>query len=73
MELFSRRRQGLPFCERQNKVLYGFGIGGSLLAGLHFSLSSLLSTVGLGFSLMGFMSAEDFLFHSMYSDLGFFL
>ena len=56
-------------CERHNEVLYGFGIGGSLLAGLEVSLSFLLFTVGLVFLLMGCMSAEDF--GSLYSGLGF--
>ena len=52
-------------------VPYGFGIGGSLLAGLDVSLFSLLFTVGLGFLLMGCTSAE--IFGSFYSGLGFFL
>ena len=60
-----------PICERQNKVLYGFGIGGSLLAGLDVSLLSPLFTVGLGFLLMGCTSAE--VFGSLYSGLGFLL
>ena len=51
-----------PICERQNEVLYGFGISGSLLAGLDVSLSCLLFTVGLGFLLMGCTSAEGFWF-----------
>ena len=38
-------------CERLNEILYGFGIGGSLLAGLDVSLFSLLFTIGLGFYL----------------------
>ena len=58
-----------PICEGQNEVLYGFGIGGSLLAGLEVSLSSLLFTVGLRFLLMGCMSAE--VFGSLYSGSGF--
>ena len=49
-----------PICERQIEVPYGFGIGGSLLAGLEVSLSSLLFTVGLVFLLMGSTSAEVF-------------
>ena len=60
-----------PICERQNEVLYGFGIGGSLLAGLEVSLSSLLFTVGLVFLLMGCTSME--VFGSLYSGLGFLL
>ena len=51
-----------PICERQNEVLYGFGIGGFLLAGLDVSLFSLLFTVGSGFLLMGCMSVEVFWF-----------
>ena len=47
-----------PICERQNEVLYGFGLGGSLLAGLDVSLFTLLFTFGLGFLLMGCTSAE---------------
>ena len=47
-----------PICQRQNVVHPGFGIGGYLLAELDVSLFSLLLTVGLGFSLMGFTSAE---------------
>ena len=58
-------------CERQNQVLYGFAIGGPLLAGLGVSLSSLLFTVELGFLLMGSTSAE--VFGSLYSGLGFLL
>ena len=60
-----------PICARQNEVLYGFCIGGSLLAGLDVSLFSLLFTVGLGFLLMGCTSAE--VFGSLYSGLGFLL
>ena len=51
-----------PICERQNEVLYGFGIGRSLLAGLDVSWSFLLFTVGLGFLLMGCTSAKVFWF-----------
>ena len=53
---------------RQNEVLYGFGIGGSLLAGHDVSLFTLLFTVGLGFLLMGCTSAEGS--GSLYSGLG---
>ena len=60
-----------PICERQNEVLYGFGIGGSLLAGLQVSVSSPLFTVGLGFLLKGCTSGE--VFGSLYSGLGFLL
>ena len=56
-------------CERLNEIFYGFGIGGSLLAGLEVSLSSLLFTVGLVFLLMGCPSVE--VFGSLYSGLGF--
>ena len=61
-----------PICEWQNEVDYGFGIGGSLLAGLEVSLSSLLFTVGLGFFLTGRTSAEGFL-GSLHSGFGFLL
>ena len=60
-----------PICEWQNEVLYGFGIGASLLAGLEVSLSSLLFTDGLVFLLIGCKSAE--VFGSLYSGLGFLL
>ena len=60
-----------PICERQNEVLYGFGIGGSLLAELDISLFSLLFTVGLVFLLMVCTSAE--VFGSLYSGFGFLL
>ena len=69
--LFPQASARPPICERQNEVLYGFGIGCSLLAGLEVSLSSLLFTVGLGFLLMGCTSAE--VFGSLYSGLGFLL
>ena len=43
--VFLQASAGPPICERQNEVPYGFGIGGSFLAGLEVSLSSLLFTV----------------------------
>ena len=60
-----------PICERQNEVLYGVGIGDSLLAGLDVSLFSLLFTVGLGFLLTGCTSAE--VFGLIFSGSGFLL
>ena len=60
-----------PIYQRQNDVLYVFGIGGSLLAGLEVSLSSLLFTVGLGFLLMSCTSLE--VFGSLYLGFGFLL
>ena len=51
-----------PICEWHNEILYQFGIGGSLLAGLEVSLSSLLFTVGLVFLLTGCTSVEVFWF-----------
>ena len=60
-----------PIRERQNEILYGCGIGGSLLAGLEVSLVSLLLTVGLVFSLMGCRSAE--VLGRPYPGLGFLL
>ena len=66
--VFLQASAGPPICERQNQVIYGSIIGGSLLAGLDVSLFSLLFTVGLGILLRGCMSAE--VFGSLYSGLG---
>ena len=60
-----------PICERQNEVLYGFGIGGSWLAGLDVSLFFLLFTVRLVFLLTGCTSAE--VFGSIFTGSGFLL
>ena len=66
--MFLQRLMRASICERQKEVLYGFGIGVSLVAGLEVSLSSLLFSVGLVFLLMGWTSVE--LLGSFYSGLG---